>query len=204
LPASSICPAVIRLYRDDTQGERPHYYALTRTYLPEERVNAPECQHYLGWSKQGHLSATPGSSIDYSVIEADVLADIDASCVRELCYDARYADQWAQRVSELSGIPRVEAPPSPSVLSPAMKELEAAIYDGRFHHDGNPVLTWCMSNVLTRETGAGGYTMPDKARPEAKIDAAIALFHRYDARSPRRTRTISRLRLCPLSKHAPI
>ncbi len=57
-----------------------------------------------------------------------------------------------------------------------MKELEAAIYDGRFHHDGHPVLTWCMSNVLTRETAAGNYTMPDKARPESKIDAAVALF----------------------------
>jgi phage terminase large subunit-like protein len=57
-----------------------------------------------------------------------------------------------------------------------MKELEAAIYDGRFHHDGNPILTWCMSNVLTRETPAGNYTMPDKPKPESKIDAAMALF----------------------------
>ena len=33
-----------------------------------------------------------------------------------------------------------------------------------------------MSNVLTRETAAGNYTMPDKERPENKIDAAVALF----------------------------
>jgi phage terminase large subunit-like protein len=57
-----------------------------------------------------------------------------------------------------------------------MKELEAAIYDGRFHHDNHPVLAWCMGNVLTRETSLGNYTMPDKERPENKIDAAIALF----------------------------
>ena len=57
-----------------------------------------------------------------------------------------------------------------------MKELEAAVADGRFHHDGNPILTWCVSNVLSRETSAGNLTMPDKQRPENKIDAAVALF----------------------------
>lgn len=168
--------ACVRLFRDDSKGDRPHYYALCRAYLPEDRVEAPENQHYQQWARQGHLTATPGSSMDYAMIEADALADIVKFQVRELPYDARYADQWSLRVSELSGVTRVETPPSPVVLSPAMKEIEAAVYDGRFHHDGNPVLTWCMSNVLTRETAAGNYTMPDKQRPESKIDAAVALF----------------------------
>jgi phage terminase large subunit-like protein len=167
--------ATVKLFRKDIDG-RPHYYAFTRSYLPEERVNAPENQHYQRWSKQGHLTATPGSSIDYSAIEADSLSDISTYKVQELAYDARYADQYSQRVSEQSGITRVETPPSPAILSPAMKELEAAVYDGRFHHDGDPVLTWCMSNVLTRETSVGNYTMPEKERPENKIDAAVALF----------------------------
>jgi phage terminase large subunit-like protein len=57
-----------------------------------------------------------------------------------------------------------------------MKELEAAVYDGRFHHDGHPVLKWCISNLLTRESGLGSYTMPMKSRPEAKIDCAVALL----------------------------
>jgi len=147
--------ATVKLFRNDIDG-KPHYYCIgPRCYLPEARVNAPENQNYQRWSKQDQLAATPGSSIDYAMIEADALADIAQFQVRELAYDARYADQWSQRVSELSGVTRVEVPPSPSILSPAMKELEAAVYDGRFHHDGGAVLTWCMSNVLTRETAAG-------------------------------------------------
>ena len=27
-------------------------------------------------------------------------------------------------------------------MSDPMKELEAAIASGRFHHDGNPIMTW--------------------------------------------------------------
>lgn len=168
--------ACVLVYRDDTQGDRPHYYALCRSYLPEARVELPENAHYQGWVATGKLNATPGSSIDYATIETDALADIAENQVLELAYDARYADQWSQRVSELSGITRVEVPPSPASLSPAMKELEAAVYDGRFHFDGDPVLTWCVSNLLTRETAAGNYTMPTKPTPEAKIDVAIALL----------------------------
>jgi phage terminase large subunit-like protein len=167
--------SIVKLFRKDIDG-RPHYYCFSRAYLPEERVNAPENTHYQKWSKQGFLTATPGSAIDYSVIEADAQSDINSFRVRELCYDARYADQWSQRISESTGITRVVVPPSPAELSPAMKELEAAVYDGRFHFDGHPILTWCISNVLTRETTAGNYTMPDKERPESKIDVAIALF----------------------------
>jgi phage terminase large subunit-like protein len=168
--------ACIRLYRDDSKGDKPHYYALTRAYIPEERVREPQNQHYQKWVKDGFLTATRGASIDYSLLEADAVGDIKRNDVRQLAYDARYADQWSQRIEEISGVTRVEMPPSPAILSPAMKDLEGAVYDGRFHHDGHPVLTWCISNVMTSESGAGNYRMPDKQRPEFKIDAAIALF----------------------------
>lgn len=167
--------STVRLFRNDID-DKPHYYALTRAYLPEARVNAPENAHFQKWVKQGHLTSTPGNSIDYSAIEADTIADTGKYRVKELAYDARYADQYSQRVSEITGTTRVVVPPSPAELSPSMKELEAAVADGRFHHDGHPVLIWCMSNLLTRETGAGNYTMPTKQRPENKIDCAIALL----------------------------
>jgi phage terminase large subunit-like protein len=167
--------ATVRLYKNEIDG-RPHYYCFTRCYLPEERINAPESQQYQKWEKQGFLTATSGSSIDYSVLESDALKDIADNKVLELAFDARYADQWSQQVSEKSGVVRVVVAPNPAELSPAMKEVEAAIYDGRFHHDGNPVMTWCLSNVLTRETSVGNYTMPSKETPESKIDAAVALF----------------------------
>ena len=168
--------ATIRLHRRDIDG-KPHYYCFVRTYLPEDRINDPVNQHYQRWRAQGHLTATPGSSMDYSMIEADTIADIERYQVRELAYDARYADQYAQRVSERTGVERVVIPPSSAQLSPSMKELEAAVYDGRFKHDGDPVLTWCMSNVIAQEWGgSGNYSMPDKQRPENKIDAAVALM----------------------------
>jgi phage terminase large subunit-like protein len=57
-----------------------------------------------------------------------------------------------------------------------MKDLESVVADGRFHHDVNQVLTFCVSNLLVHETSAGNYTMPAKSRPENKIDCAVALL----------------------------
>jgi phage terminase large subunit-like protein len=139
-------------------------------------VNDPASPHYKTWAIQGHLTATSDNSIDYSVIEADTVADIGKFDVSELCFDISHADQWAQRINQATGITLAEVPQRIDQISPAMKELEAAVWDGRFHFDGNPLLTWCVTNVLTRELPSGDFIMPRKERPENKIDAAMALF----------------------------
>jgi phage terminase large subunit-like protein len=60
-------------------------------------------------------------------------------------------------------------------MSPAMYELEAAITSGRFHYDGNPILTWNLSNVVAK-IDAKDNIYPRKQRPENKIDGAVALI----------------------------
>lgn len=50
-----------------------------------------------------------------------------------------------------------------------MKEAEAKIYAGRLHHDGNPVMTWMMSNV-TVKPDKNENIFPNKSTPENKID----------------------------------
>ena len=167
--------SVVRVHRQNLDG-KPHYYAFCRAYLPEARVSLPENQHLQRWANQGYLTVTPGSSLDYATVTNDALADICEFRILELPYDTRYADQWTQEVSEKSGVPRVLIEQFGMKLTLAMKELEGAVADGRFHHDGNPVLSWCMSNVVTHETCMGNYHMPDKEKKENKIDAAIALL----------------------------
>jgi phage terminase large subunit-like protein len=55
--------ATVRLFRKDVDGQpdKPHYYALTRAYLPEEQVNDPASPHYKTWAIQGVLTATSDS-----------------------------------------------------------------------------------------------------------------------------------------------
>ncbi len=54
-------------------------------------------------------------------------------------------------------------------MSDPMKELEAAIESGRFHHDGNPIMTWCIGNVVGKTIpGNDDVVKPVKSRRKTK------------------------------------
>ena len=78
------------------------------------------------------------------------------------------ATQFALSVAA-EGVPIVEVPQTVKNLSEAMKSCRAKIYAGRFHHDGNPVMTWMMSNVTRQTRQKREYFFPNKATPEAKL-----------------------------------
>ena len=62
-------------------------------------------------------------------------------------------------------------------MSDPMKELEAAIESGRFHHDGNPIMSWCIANVVGKNIpGNDDVVKPIKEQNENKIDGAVALI----------------------------
>ena len=83
-----------------------------------------------------------------------------------------------------------------------MDELQSAVKDGRFHHDGNEMTTWCFSNVVARPAKKG-LVSPIKAKPMQKIDGAIASIIgatlRHRAASARRSEIVAR---CPAISQA--
>lgn len=60
-------------------------------------------------------------------------------------------------------------------FSPAIIELDAAMRSGRLRHDGNPVLTWCLGNVVGKADRRDNL-YPTEQRPEQKIDVAVAVM----------------------------
>ena len=54
-----------------------------------------------------------------------------------------------------------------------MTEWEALVLAGRFHHDGCPVMTWMVSNVVAHRN-VSDHIYPRKEFPENKIDGAVA------------------------------
>jgi phage terminase large subunit-like protein len=157
-------------------GNEDHFYAFTECYLPEERANEPELQHYQKWAHDGHLKTTPGDVIDYDTIEDDTIAECKAYKASELAFDPWNAEQFAQHIAAKTRTTVVEVDPKRRrSVSDAMKNTEAMVVAGRLHHDGHPVLTWCMSNVVADQDKFESI-IPDKERAENKIDAAVALI----------------------------
>jgi phage terminase large subunit-like protein len=153
--------------------ELDHYYAFGRYYVPEERVLEPEKKHYAGWVAEGSLIQTGGAVIDHNRIELDLVDDSEKYQLEEVGFDPYGATQLVSNLQDQHGIDTIEIPQGVKHLSDPMKWVEAMVLAGRFHHDGNPVLTWAVANVTAR-VDANENVYPRKERPENMIDPAVA------------------------------
>ena len=122
----------------------------------------------------GLLTLTPGNVTDYEFIERDLLFDVRNFQVLNACYDPFQATQFATRMLA-QGVPMVEYAMTVRNFSEPMKTLGADIVSGKLLHNGDLVLTWMVGNV-TAKVDAKENVYPRKARPENKIDGAVALI----------------------------
>lgn len=162
-----------RLYRKDFQG-LPHYYLFGRYWLPEEAIEeaGPNHAHYLKWIKLGLLTQTDGATVDFEQITETIIADCKRINPEEAVFDPFNAVQMMQAVMK-QHITAVEFVQTPMNFAVPLDELVTAVKDGRFHHDGNEITTWCMSNMVARPAKKG-MVSPIKQKPHQKIDGAIA------------------------------
>ena len=89
-------------------------------------------------------------------------------------FDPWQSTQMAQRLRP-EGVNILEFLATTQNFSPAILELDAAMRSGRLRHAGDPVLEWCVGNVVGKPDRRGNL-YPAKQRPEQKIDAAVALI----------------------------
>lgn len=172
-----IC-ATGRLYRRLDDENKIHYYFFPRFYLPEKTIFEGKEKNNLGkyqkWLNQGYIESLGDTEIEFDPLREDIVLDCKDQNLQEVVYDPWRAAQIAQQL-ENEGLPVTEFPNLVRFMSPAMKELEAAIESGRFHHPDNPVLNWMAGNVTNKEDKKGNY-FPDKEKTEFKIDGMVALI----------------------------
>lgn len=161
------------------EGGQLHYYVFSKNYLPEETIASDEIpelkEKYTRWYIDGDLLPGGESEMDLSVITSEVIAMQQADYnIQEVPHDPHLGFLIAKDLSE-AGLTVVEMRQHGTYLGPGMREIEAAIAAGRIHHDGNPVMSWCIGNVLGKEFSNGGL-MPTKENKSSKIDAATGLI----------------------------
>lgn len=158
-----------------TEGGKVHFYAFAKIYLPQERIDQAENQHYQGWAKEGALAIHEGATVDFDLVEQETIEDVKTYRASEIAFDPWNAGQLGQNVGKNTRAVAVEIQQATRNLSPSMKELDVLITEGRIHHDGNPVLTWMIGNVSAHED-ANENVFPRKDSEENKIDGAVALI----------------------------
>ncbi len=171
-----------RLFTREIDGKR-HYYCISpRFFVPYDTVFSADvedqrtAERFQKWVNMGFLTVTDGAEIDYRVILEAAKEVNRQNPVEESPIDPHGATNLSHQLADeqLSPITIVQ---NYTNMSDPMKELEAAIESGRFHHDGNPIMTWCIGNVVGKTLpGNDDVVRPIKERSENKIDGAVALI----------------------------
>ena len=166
------------LYFPDDDGA-----LLSWSWLPEhdlaDRADKDR-RPYQDWVKRGYLETSPGRSISYLHLATrlgEICADFD---VERIGYD-----QWHFRQLEVAldadgitlpfgGLGDDKAfGQGYKSMAPSVNSFEAAVFDRDIRHTGNPVLTWCLSNVRMMRDPAGN-RKPTKENSRGRIDAFVA------------------------------
>jgi phage terminase large subunit-like protein len=152
---------------------------VARFWTPEatlaKRAHRDRADYEL-WVREGWLTATPGETIDYDVIEADVgnlLAGLGSGC-EAIDYDPWGSKQLRQHL-EQAGAKIFELRQGFASISPPMKEAERLVVERNLRHGGNPVLRWMVANTVTVQDPAGNIK-PDRKRSRSRIDGVVALI----------------------------
>lgn len=175
--------SMVRLFYREIDDKR-HYYCISpKFYVPYDTVYSTErnedrrtAERFQKWVEMGLLTVTDGAEVDYRYILEDAKTANQQNPVESSPIDPFGATGISHDLADESMTP-ITIIQNYTNMSDPMKELEAAIESGRFHHDGNPILTWCISNVVGKNIpGNDDVVKPIKEQNENKIDGAVALI----------------------------
>ena len=132
---------------------------------------------YDTWVEQGWVTLTPGNQVKFSYITAWFVDMMKQYKILPyiIGYDRWSSTYWVTDM-EQNGFKKLQTViQGPRTFGPAMDFLEAKILANEINYDMNPVLRWCLTNVVVK-LDEGGNKGPDKKRSVSRIDGAVALL----------------------------
>ena len=158
------------------------YYLFSRYYLPSLETVGEDKAHYAGWAHDEYITLHDGGRINLESIQQDIVDlakrfDVtgEENNGGEICNDPWNAQQMIANLESID-LSCTEIPQTCAMLSEPMKEIDALISDGKFHHDANPVTKWCFANTMATVDKKDN-VFPFKEAPENKIDGAVATIN---------------------------
>lgn len=130
---------------------------------------------YDVWAKQGFLSLTPGATVDYDFVAAEIAEITSGLDVRVIGFDRWRIDEFKKSLDRLGlELPLKEFGQGFKDMSPAIDALEADLLNGRICHGNHPMGIMCASNAVISKDAAGNRKL-DKHKATGRIDGLVAL-----------------------------
>jgi phage terminase large subunit-like protein len=151
------------------------WYVFTRLYLNELAVHESGNAHLSGWARSGYVQVTDGDITDFDVLAEDMRADCKQFDMQEIAFDPALSMYFASKLIE-EGLPLVEIAQRALFFTPPLLQVENLVLEKKLKFDGNPVMTWMVSNLVVKVSKFNELRSPTKERPENKIDGPMAML----------------------------
>ena len=135
---------------------------------------------YDVWANAGHLNTTPGRSVEYEYVAQFIVKRIRQRNIRRIAFDRwnmKHLRPWLVH----AGMPEsqideifVDFGQGYVSMSPALRNLESILLNGRMRHAMHPVLQMCAANAVV-ETDPAGNRKFTKKKSRGRIDGMQAL-----------------------------
>ncbi len=126
---------------------------------------------FCNWIDSGLIKVTNSPITD---LQADFVDNYWSYYASDAAIDPYQAQQFGEQV-EQEGVVIAAMPQTTRHFNEPISEFRQALADGRFTHDGSPLLRWCLSNAVAVRDRSDRWMM-DKASSSQKIDPLIALL----------------------------
>jgi phage terminase large subunit-like protein len=138
------------------------------------------------WAEQGFIQTPDARSIEYEYVAEWLRGFVDSHNVRKIAFDRwgmKYLRPWLKEAGfteeqvgegEPDKAMFVEFGQGFQSMSPALRDLESILLNGKLRHGKNPVLTMCAANAVVTSDPAGGRKL-NKAKAAGRIDGMVAL-----------------------------
>jgi phage terminase large subunit-like protein len=171
--------ALVLAFPDDAGA----FDLLPFLWTPEGQLGsraAAEAKLFREWIAAGHMTATPGNTVRYDWVAAQMAALAVEFEIRSIGFDRYRIDDLAPELEEAGAEIPLEAFGQGFVsMGPAVDVFAELAMSGRIRHDGHPVLTAAVANAITTSDPAGNLKV-DKAksngRGPVRVDGAVAML----------------------------
>ena len=148
---------------------------LPKFYLPEDTIarrSREDRVPYDAWARDGYITVTPGATVDYSVIRADVNAAAEKYSLVDVGVDPWNATHLATELVQ-DGVEIVSIPQTMGHMTEPTKRFGKLVFDRQCFHDDNPVLRWCVTNAAVIGDDKENLK-PAKNKSADRIDGLVA------------------------------
>jgi phage terminase large subunit-like protein len=123
--------------------------------------------------QEGVLVLTPGETVDYDYIKADIRKGCAYFNVQGIAFDRWNSNQLVNDMIA-EGVPMIEFGQGFGSMSTPMKELMVRVLNQTVEYN-NSLLYWAMSNLVA-DINPAGDVKPAKDKIKEKIDPVVSLI----------------------------